>query len=152
MSVLFIIDRGISHELVRHRLASFTQESTRYCNYSKDKFDNGITFIKPDWYNSLDNGDEDTISFHWHNCMKHCERIYLLLLEQGLSPQFARSVLPNSLKTEIVITTNFREWRHIFQLRAIEKAAHPQMRQLMIPLYKECKNLLPEIFNLGEPE
>ncbi len=152
MSVLFITDRGISHELVRHRIASFTQESTRYCNYSKDKFDNGITFIKPDWYNSLYNNDQSDISFHWYNCMKQCEQVYLLLLEKGLSPQFARSVLPNSLKTEIVITTNFREWRHIFQLRAIEKAAHPQMRQLMIPLYKECRSILPEIFNLGEPE
>ena len=146
MSVKFITDRGVSHEIVRHRLCSFTQESTRYCNYSKDKFDNQLTFIKPI-------GMEDKNRFIiWQTAMIQAEKYYLLLIDNKESPQQARSVLPNSLKTKIVVTANFREWKHIFQLRAISKAAHPQMRDLMVPLYNYCKETIPEIFNMGEIE
>lgn len=147
MSVKFITDRGVSHEIVRHRLCSFTQESTRYCNYSKDKFDNQLTFIWPIWYDQ-----EETASAIWLKSISQSEIDYLKMLELGWNPQQARSVLPNSLKTEIVVTANFREWKHIFQLRAISKAAHPQMRDLMIPLYNYCKEQLPEIFDMGEVE
>jgi len=147
LSVKFITDRGVSHELVRHRLCSFTQESTRYCNYSKDKFDNGITFIWPIWYNQ-----EETASAIWLKSISQSEIDYLKMLELGWNPQQARSVLPNSLKTEIVVSANFREWKHIFRLRAISKAAHPQMRDLMIPLYNYCREQLPEIFDLGAKE
>jgi thymidylate synthase (FAD) len=147
LSVKFITDRGVSHEIVRHRLCSFTQESTRYCNYSKDKFDNQLTFIWPIWYNQ-----EETASAIWLKSISESEIYYLRMLELGWNPQQARSILPNSLKTEIVVSANFREWKHIFQLRAISKAAHPQMRDLMIPLYNYCKEQLPEIFDMGEVE
>jgi thymidylate synthase (FAD) len=147
LSVKFITDRGVSHELVRHRLCSFTQESTRFCNYSKDKFDNQLTFIWPIWYNQ-----EETASAIWLKSISQSEIDYLEMIKLGWNPQQARSVLPNSLKTEIVVSTNFREWKHIFQLRAISKAAHPQMRDLMIPLYNYCKEQLPEVFDLGEVE
>jgi len=147
MSVKFITDRGVSHELVRHRLCSFTQESTRYCNYSKDKFDNQLTFIWPVWYEQ-----EETASAIWLKSICQSEIDYLVMLEHGWNPQQARSILPNSLKTEIVVSCNFRELKHIFQLRAISKAAHPQMRNLMIPLYNYCRKELPEIFEMGDPE
>lgn len=154
LSVKFTVDRGVSHELVRHRIASFAQESTRYCNYSKDKFDNGITFIMPNWfsafpsyYNHLTN--EDNISKDeriWVEQMKSAEDCYLSLLDRGWTPQEARSVLPNSTKTEIVITANYREWRNFFKLRTAQ-AAHPQMREVTIPLLKELKEKLPIIFD-----
>jgi thymidylate synthase (FAD) len=147
LSVKFITDRGVSHELVRHRLCSFTQESTRYCNYSKDKFNNELTFIWPVWYDQ-----ESSPSAFWLASVATAEKDYLALLNLGWNPQQARSVLPNSLKTEIVVTANFREWKHIFKLRAISKAAHPQMRDLMIPLYNYCRKELPEIFEMGDPE
>ena len=162
LSVKFITDRGVSHEIVRHRLAAFTQESTRYCNYSKAKFNNGVTFIRPVWFSAEDiariidpTGDlraEDFNCLDWVNAMETAEEDYLKLLKNGQTPQQARAVLPNSLKTEIVVSTNFREWRHIFKLRAISKAAHPQMRDLMIPLYTYCRERLPEIFDMGEVE
>lgn len=144
MTVKFITDRGVSHELVRHRLASFTQESTRYCNYSKDKFDNELTFIKPIF--------KSIVFGIWEDSMIQSEIDYLSMISNGATPQEARSVLPNSLKTEIVVSANFREWKHIFQLRAIEKAAHPQMRDLMIPLYEHCRKEIPEIFEMGDVE
>jgi len=163
LSVKFITDRGVSHELVRHRLASFCQESTRYCNYSKDKFDGELTFIRPVWITDMG------ILGVWHNDipypiylktndelwmkeMKTCENMYLDMLKNEWTPQQARAVLPNSLKTEIVVTANYREWQHIFNLRAISKAAHPQMRGLMIPLYEEMRTKLPHVFNLGNVE
>jgi thymidylate synthase (FAD) len=159
LSVKFITDRGVSHEIVRHRLCSFTQESTRYCNYSKDKFDNQLTFIHPVWIeekwlneNTTNDLHNDICMEYWKQTLDFAENAYLKMLEHGWNPQQARSVLPNSLKTEIVVTTNFREWKHIFRLRAISKAAHPQMRDLMIPLYNYCKEQLPEIFDLGEVE
>lgn len=128
ISVKFICDRGVSHELVRHRIASFAQESTRYCNYSQDKFGSELTFIKPCFWEEGSDEYRD-----WHNAMEFSEEYYMDLLGHGATPQEARSVLPNSLKTEITITANYREWRNIFKLRTA-LAAHPQMREIMCPL------------------
>ncbi|MDR3436464.1 FAD-dependent thymidylate synthase [Telmatospirillum sp.] len=140
ITVKFICDRGVSHELVRHRLASFSQESTRYCNYSKDKFGNELTFIRPCFFKE---GWEATIL--WQDAMANAEQTYLDMLKAGASPQEARSVLPNSLKTEIVVTANPREWKHIFKLRCAT-AAHPQMREVMIPLQAKFAARWPAIF------
>jgi thymidylate synthase (FAD) len=148
ISVRFIVDRGVTHELVRHRLAAFSQESTRYCDYS-----GGVTFIIPPWVNinpgdyssDLMRADVDNASDAWFDAMRFDEDYYLNLLKEGWSPQQARSVLPNSLKTEIVMTANLREWRHVLKLR-ISKAAHPQMREIMIPLLSKFTRLLPDIF------
>lgn len=146
LSVKFTVDRGVSHELVRHRIASFAQESTRYCNYSKDKFDNGITFIKPFFFG------EDTQNYkEWVHTMGMAEKSYLQMLKDGATPQEARSVLPNSTKTEITITANYREWRNFFKLRTA-KAAHPQMTQVTRPLLRELKEKLPIIFDDIEVE
>lgn len=139
LSVKFVVDRGISHELVRHRIASFAQESTRFCNYSKDKFNNEITFIKPIF-------DDVKNESRWAYQMIQAERCYFELLKNGATPQEARAVLPNSLKTEIVMTANYREWRNFFKLRTA-KNAHPQMRQITIPLLKELQNKIPIIFD-----
>jgi len=139
--VKFICDRGVSHEIVRHRLCSFAQESTRFCNYSKDKSDNQITVIRPPFW--------DNYSVSYNNWLASCEkaeRAYLDLLISGASPQEARSVLPNSLKTEIVVKANLREWRWFFKKRA-DVAAHPQMRQIVLPLLKEFKTRLPIVFD-----
>lgn len=144
LTIRFICDRGVSHELVRHRLASFAQESTRYCNYSHDKFGNELTFIKPCFLN------EDSVAFtDWNIAMKRAESAYFLMLEHGCSPQEARSVLPNSIKTEVVMTANYREWRHFFKLRAARETgpAHPQMEEITIPLLKELKTLIPVVFD-----
>ncbi|MFT3753700.1 MAG: FAD-dependent thymidylate synthase [Paludibacter sp.] len=143
ITVLFICDRGVSHEIVRHRLASFSQESTRYCNYSKDKFNNELTFISPCWINSDKVLEDESI---YLNTLNNAERSYFALLNKGWSPQQARSVLPNSLKTEIVVTANLREWRTIFKQRT-SKAAHPQMREIMCSLLDSLKTLLPVIFD-----
>lgn len=146
LSIKFIVDRGVSHELVRHRIASFAQESTRYCNYSKDKFDNGITFIKPFFF------EDGTQNYNeWVYAMGIAEKSYLQMLKDGATPQEARSVLPNSTKTEITITANYREWRNFFKLRTA-KAAHPSMREVTIPLLKELKTKLPIIFDDIEVE
>lgn len=146
LSVKFTVDRGISHELVRHRIASFAQESTRYCNYSKDKFGNEITVIKPCFF------EEGSKKYQeWKNAMLYAEDFYFNLLENGASAQEARSVLPNSTKTEIAITANYREWRSFFKLRTA-KVAHPQMREVTIPLLKELKSILPIIFDDIEVE
>jgi len=147
MCVKFITNRGMSHEIVRHRLCSFLQESTRFCNYGKEKFGNEVAFIAP---HGVENGD--TKNLQWQSACLTAEQQYLQMLKDGFSPQIARSVLPNSTKTEICVRTNFREWRHIFKLRAISKAAHPDMRSLMIPLYEQCKTLLPCVFDMGEVE
>jgi len=119
-SMRFVCDRGVSHEVVRHRLFSFGQESTRYCNYSKAKFGAAITVIQPPCATVKG-------SIIWHEAMEAAEKFYFKMLDYGESPQIARSVLPNSLKTEIVVTGNMREWRHFFKLR-LAKDAHPQMR------------------------
>lgn len=141
ISVKFICDRGVSHEIVRHRIASYAQESTRYCNYSKDKFNNEITVIKPCFIKPCEN-IEDTF---WYKSCKYAEMSYFDMLDVGYTPQEARSVLPNSLKTEIVVTYNLREWINFFKLRT-PSSAHPQMREVAIPLLNEFKTYLPEIF------
>lgn len=141
ITVRIICDRGISHEIVRHRLASYTQESTRYCNYSKGKFGNEITLIKPCFWDI--NNEKYLI---WKKTMKVIENAYNKLIELGATPQEARSILPNSLKTEIVVTMNLREWLHFFQLRT-SSHAHPQMRQITLPLLKEFQKILPIVFN-----
>jgi thymidylate synthase (FAD) len=151
MTVKFICDRGVSHELVRHRLASFSQESTRYCNYGKS----GVTYIIPCWLvlpkgEYIDRVDprigRNPGEIAWVHSMMDNEIDYLNLLKIGWTPQQARSVLPNSLKTELVVTANFREWRHILKLRS-DKAAHPQMRELMIPLLQKVKVIIPVVFD-----
>jgi thymidylate synthase (FAD) len=141
ITVRLICDRGVSHEIVRHRLASYSQESTRYCNYSDDKFGSEITVIKPFYF--LPGTKEWNI---WYEAMLAAERAYFDLLNNGTRPQEARSVLPNSLKTEIVITCNLREWRHLLHVRTA-KNAHPQMRQILTPLLHEFKEKIPIIFD-----
>jgi thymidylate synthase (FAD) len=145
VTVRFICDRGVSHEIVRHRLASYSQESTRYCNYSKNKFSNQITVIKPCFWSS----DSSEYSY-WAYAVEAAEKMYLLLLEKGATPQEARSVLPNSLKTELVMTANFREWRYFFQLRALglKGKPHPQMLEVTVPLLKQFQSTIPEVFTL----
>lgn len=153
LSVKFTVDRGVSHELVRHRIASFAQESTRYVNYSLDKFGNECNFI--DLRNSieLDNkcknmssGEIGLIMFEWLEAMQDAEKHYMEMIKLGATPQIARSVLPNSTKTEITITANYREWRNFFKLR-VQTTAHPAMREVTIPLLKELKNRMPVIFD-----
>jgi len=145
LSIRFICDRGVSHELVRHRIASFAQESTRYCNYSKDKFGNELTFIRPFFW------DKDSFEYsRWLEVCKKAEDEYCRLMSQpGCTPQEARSILPNSIKTEVVMTTNYREWRHFFKLRAARATgpAHPQMEQITRPLLEELKTLIPVVFD-----
>ena len=141
ITVKFVVDRGVSHEIVRHRLASYCQESTRYCNYSKDDFNNEITFIIPEY---LDYKSEQWNV--WKDAMTSCEDAYFKLLNIGLSPQEARAVLPNSLKTEVIMTANLREWRTFFKLRTTS-AAHPQMREVTQPLLDELKQLIPVVFD-----
>ena len=140
ISVRIICDRGVSHEWVRHRLASYSQESTRYCNYSKDKFGGEITFIKPA---KLTEGTPEYDE--WARAMENAERSYFGLLKMGVAPETARSVLPNSLKTEFICTMNLREWRHFFALRTAP-AAHPDMRAVACPLQDEFRRLLPVFF------
>lgn len=145
VSVKFVCDRGISHEIVRHRLASFAQESTRYCNYTSDKFDNHITVIKPIFYNDTESVQYKT----WFDSCMQSEQAYFKLIANGSTPEEVRCVLPNSLKTELVMTANLREWRHFFKLRAADTTgkAHPQIKQLTIPLLKELQSLLPVVFD-----
>lgn len=135
--VRFICDRGVSHELVRHRVFSFAQESTRYCNYSKDRFDNAITFIKPVWYE----GVNQRIQQDFEATLDWTESTYLGLLKEGLTPQQARQVLPNALKTEVCMTgfVDDAGWKHFFDLRALDKTgpAHPDMKALALPLYTD---------------
>ena len=140
-SVKFIVDRGVSHELVRHRVASFAQESTRYCNYGHA---GEITVIEPV-------GIKEVASkwVEWKSAMRLAEDHYMDLLEKGATPQEARSVLPNSLKTEVVMTANLREWRHFFKLRALGTTGkpHPQMVEVALPLLEECKRMIPVVFD-----
>lgn len=163
VTVHFVCDRGVSHEFVRHRVMSFAQESTRYCNYSKDKFGNELTFIKPCWLDMYDTDEGREVTRNWNfdildgcsiiaeegefddardafltslNVAEHC---YLELLQKGWTPQQARAVLPNSLKTELVVTGFTSDWKHFFGLRAIGTtgAPHPQAKELAEPLMKE---------------
>lgn len=137
VTVRVICDRGVTHEIVRHRLASYSQESTRYCNYNSC----GIKVIEPLFFV----GDDKKYQI-WLKAMQNSEEAYNALIEAGATPQEARTVLPNSLKTEIVITYNLREWRHFFKLRC-SKRAHPQMREITIPLLREFKQKIPVIFD-----
>lgn len=141
ITVKFICDRGVTHEIVRHRLASYCQESTRYCNYSNDKFNGEITVIKPCF---LAEGSEAYRM--WTGICSLAEAYYFDLLNWGCTPQEARAVLPNSLKTELVMTANIREFRHFFKLRC-SKAAHPQMREVALMLLKEFKERIPVLFD-----
>ena len=141
LSVRFTVDRGVSHEIVRHRIASYSQESTRYCNYARDKFGKEITVIEPCYL------EPDTSRYLiWKTTCESCEISYMALLGQGCKPEEARAVLPMSLKTELVMTANIREWRHFLKLRT-DKAAHPQMRQVTIPLLRELQDRIPIIFD-----
>jgi len=157
ITVRFVCDRGVSHELVRHRIAAITQESTRYANYSQDKFGNEITVIQPCFLHDMtkckmgENGLSptdclDCNDFAWYYSCKYSEDRYFDMLKSGATPEEARSVLPNSLKTEVIMTANLREWRHILSLRA-DKRAHPQMRELMIPLLNEFSEKIPVVFD-----
>lgn len=146
VTVKFICDRGVSHEIVRHRVASYCQESTRYCNYSKDGFGSEITVIEPCYLK------EGTKAYTlWKNLCNCAEQIYFGMLDDGCSPQEARAVLPNSLKTEVVMTANMREWRHFLKLRCA-KAAHPQMREVACMLLEQFKEKVPVIFDDIEAE
>ena len=136
-----ICDRSVTHEIVRHRLASYSQESSRYCDYSNDKFGNELTFIKPCFWSE----DEENYLL-WKNAMAELEKIYLEMRKNGARPEQARSILPNSLKTEIFMTANLREWRHFLKLRTSSRA-HPQMRQVALKIYEILKEKLPVIFS-----
>lgn len=138
VSVLFTVDRGVTHEMVRHRDCSFAQESTRYCNYSNGKHGNEITVIKPCFF------EEGTFAYDvWQAGCEFAEEQYMILTEEAkATPQQARDILPTSVKAEIVMTTNLREWKHIFALRACDSTgpAHPQMKEIMIPCLEELQN------------
>lgn len=164
-SVRFIVDRGVSHELVRHRLAAFSQESTRYVDYTR-KGGGHCQFIIPGWLSDeLKEGENTEREFHtadqngvysaaaarWLRAMSDAESAYRDLRAQGWTAQQARSVLPNSTKTELVMTANYREYRHVFKMRT-SKAAHPQMREVMIPLLREMQRLTPVLFDDILPE
>ena len=176
LSVKFVTDRGVSHELVRHRICSFAQESTRWCDYNGDKFDGQLTFILPYEFNRwfmqndemrdrfsafMQKAEVDAEAALWNDIQEldipygfadwiftllYCEIHYLHMREKGCTPQLARSVLPNSLKTKIVVTANYREWRNILSLRTAPDA-HPDMRSLMNELLKELRKRIPLIFD-----
>lgn len=158
VTVKMITDRGVTHEIVRHRIASYSQESTRYCNYSHDKFGHEITVVLPVWFRgfmgeSSDEADEDRdgLKRHaqfalWKSGCENIEKTYFALLAAGQSPQEARAVLPNSLKTELVMTANLREWRHFFKLRASPKA-HPQLRYLALDMLKGFREKIAVVFD-----
>lgn len=144
LTVMFTVDRGISHEIVRHRMASYAQESTRYANYSKDKFGSEITVIYP-YYLNVGSPEYS----EWYDSCVRAEQAYMKLLEEGKTPQEARAVLPNSLKTNIWMTANIREWRHFLKLRAEGSTGkpHPQMSEITVPLLKYFMKYLPELFD-----
>lgn len=166
ITVRIVCDRGVTHEIVRHRIASYSQESTRYCNYGHE---NEITVILPLWYveshqqfeamfaqsgytpDTFEVFDTDLTDIQrrywmWRHSCAEAQEAYLDMLKHGALPQEARSVLPNSLKTEIVCTFNLREWRHFFRLRTAP-SAHPQMREIIVPLLARFKNLIPVVFD-----
>lgn len=150
-TVRFICDRGVTHEIVRHRIASYSQESTRYCDYNGGH----VAFVIPPWCEDIAPGEYELLnqpmscsleSLGWFAAMESAEEYYKNLRSRGWRPEQARSVLPNSLKTEIVMTANLREWRHFFKLRT-SAAAHPQMREVAIPLLAAMKVRIPVIFD-----
>ena len=138
-TVKFICDRGVSHEFVRHRVFSFAQESTRYCNYTKDKFNNELTFIIPCWIKDLEEGNyyayceyhhsKNDASKRWFDSCMSSEFVYTNLIEEGWKPQEARTILPNSIKTELIMTGFDSDWQHFFELRCVPNA-HPQAKEL----------------------
>lgn len=154
LSVMFTVDRGVSHEMVRHRIASFAQESTRYVNYSKDKFGNEINVIDLRPGIELDRKMSgmsaeviDAVLKEWEQAMNRCGKaLYASNRAWGQRQQIARSVLPNSTKTNITITANYREWRNYFRLRTADDA-HPQIREVSVPLLMELKERIPVIFD-----
>lgn len=140
-SFKFVCDRGVTHEMVRHRLASYSQESTRYCNYSKCKFDGQIKLIEPPFKHASSTEE-------WKDVMEIIELTYLHLIKSGESPQIARSILPNCLKTEIVMTCNFREWLHVIALRSSDnKRAHPQIIEVIDMAREILMEKCPAVFN-----
>lgn len=147
-SIKFICDRGVSHEIVRHRDASFAQESTRYCNYTKDKFGKEITVIKPCYLkDGFDNPNNEMVAWGvWKRAIENSEKSYFEMLDLGCTAQEARTVLPNSLKTEVIMTARNYEWGHFFELRC-DKAAHPQMRELAVPLFDWFSKYNSTLFN-----
>lgn len=168
ITVHFVCDRGVSHEFVRHRVFSFAQESTRYCNYSKDKFGNELTFIKPCWskaslgnYGTLrepleiqfDEYDEDVFEMEFINELINIEFRYMNILNAGYTPQQARAVLPNALKTELVMTGFASDWEHFFKLRDAG-SAHPQARELAHPLHMEFlrRGYITDLYNEANPD
>lgn len=144
VTVRFVTDRGVTHEIVRHRPASFAQESTRYCNYAKDKFGSQITFILPEFFSY--GTDEWNL---WKKQMEVCESTYLAMIGIGVSPEKARTVLPNSVKTELIMTANCAEWIHFFNLRACNYTgkAHPQMLEVSQPLLDDFKKTISVVFD-----
>lgn len=152
MTARIVCDRGVSHGIVRHRVAGYAQESTRYCNYSLGGFGGGIATIKPFFFDPHEPGLRDKEIARraaslgvWQRAMEAAEEAYLELISLGATPQEARSVLPNSLKTTLIITASLKEWQHIFKLRC-DKAAHPQVREIMVPLRDAARKLYPEVF------
>lgn len=144
ITVKFICDRGVTHEIVRHRIASYCQESTRYCNYANDKFGNEITVIRPCYM------EPDSAVYHiWERALKTAEIAYMDMMENGATAQEARALLPNSVKTELVMTANIREWRHFLKLRT-SPAAHPQMRQVACMLEQLLQSEYPALFEVNE--
>lgn len=145
VTVKFTCNRGFSHELVRHRLASYSQESTRYCNYGKEKFGKEITVIDQEkHFKGLDRGE--VAYSKWKDAMASAEEQYIFLTGIKVPAQLARGVLPIDVKTEIVCTANLREWGHIFKMRASPRA-DPTMQRLMYPLLEEFKKLFPHVYD-----
>lgn len=144
VSVKIICDRGVANELVRHRVASYCQESTRYCNYSQERFDNCIKVIEPEGIKT--NPEASQI---WQTAIDVAERAYIYLTQSGIAPELARSILPLGLATEIVVTMNLREWHHFFDLRACGTTGkpHPQMLELTVPMLEEFKSKIPYVFD-----
>ena len=146
ITVKFVCNRQVSHEFVRHRVFSFAQESTRYCNYTKDKFDGQLTFIKPNWINEeyvpgeYKGSDQFIVLIEY---LENVESTYNFMINSGWKPQQAATVLPNALKTELIMTGFVSDWKHFFDLRAIGTtgAPHPQAKELAEPLMNEFINL-----------
>ena len=144
LSVKFIVDRAIANELVRHRLASYCQESSRYCNYSKDKFYNEIKVIEPEELLPRSSTDYNI----WWMACKNAEEAYMTMISNDVKPEIARSVLPLSTATEIIMTANIREWRNMLKLRSSHNMrAHPQMRSICDSLLAELKSKIPVLFD-----
>ena len=141
LTVRFTCDRGVSHEIVRHRMAAYTQESTRYCNYASGKFGREITFVAPSTLK------KDSIEyFEWYQACDEAEKNYIACMQLNMKPEQARAVLPMSVKTEVVMSANYREWRHFLKLRCA-KAAHPDIRKLALELLCELQLRIPVVFD-----